>query len=80
MYWGYEDSLGKFKTYFFNDQGPFDPQGSSYEGVVEQQQLTFTGPARFRLPLDDNGNIAVNNDGSIDTEWFLRDTDGDWKP
>jgi hypothetical protein len=80
MYWGYERDLGTFKTYFFNDQGPFDLQLSSYEGLAEQQQLTFTGPARFVLRLDDSGKIAVGCDGSIDTEWYLRDADGEWKP
>src|SRR5262249_26076245 len=50
------------------------------EGVVEHQQLAFTGPARFLLPLDGSGAIAVNRDGTIDAEWFLRDADGDWKP
>jgi hypothetical protein len=35
---------------------------------------------RFRLRLDGSGRIAVERDGTIDTEWFLRDTDGDWQP
>jgi hypothetical protein len=55
MYWGYKRDRGRFKTYFFKDQGPFDSQLSTYEGVVD-------------------------SDGSIDTEWFLRDADGEWKP
>jgi hypothetical protein len=80
MCWGYEERLGSFKTYFFNDQGPYDPELSSYEGVVEGQHLTLTGPARFRLRLDDNGNVAIDADGTINTEWFLRDADGTWEP
>ena len=80
MYWGYDERLGSFKNYFFNDQGPYDPELSSYEGVVEGQHLTFTGPARFRLRLDDNGNVAIEADATINTEWFLRDADGTWEP
>jgi hypothetical protein len=80
MYWGYDATHGRFRTYFFNDQGPFDAMLSTYEGVVEQRQLTFTGPARFRSPLDDDGRVARDNDGTINTDWFLRDAGGDWKP
>jgi hypothetical protein len=79
MYWGYDAELGRFKTYFFNDKGPFDSELSSYEGVVEQSQLTFIGPARFCFRLDDVGQVAVDRDGRIHTEWFLRDADGEFK-
>jgi hypothetical protein len=79
MYWGRAEALGRFKTYYFNDQGPCDAELSSYEGVVDGQQLTFTGPALFPLRLDDSGNVAVD-DGTINAEWFPRDTDGQWQP
>ena len=45
-YWGYDDSLGGFKTHYFNHQGTFDPQLSSCQGIIEDQaaHLHRTGP------------------------------------
>jgi uncharacterized protein DUF1579 len=80
MYWGYDDEIGGFATYFFNDQGPFTVEHSRYVGIIADDAITFTGPARFRLPLDADGKVAVDGEGGIDVAWFLRDEAGDWKP
>jgi len=79
MYWGYDAAAGKFRTHFFNDQGPYAEAGSTYEGVVTDNQLTFTGPARFQFELDSTGKIMVNPDGTISAVWWLRDLEGVWK-
>ena len=79
MYWGYDSPAKKFLTHFFNDQGPYDEAGSTYEGVAADGKLTFTGPARFQYELDADGKIKMNPDGTITVNWWLRDTQGVWK-
>ena len=79
MYWGYDSEARKFRTHFFNDQGPYDEAGSTYEGVVADGKLTFTGPARFQYELDEEGRIKVNPDGTITVLWWLRDSEGAWQ-
>ncbi len=80
MYWGYDDAAGVFRQIYFNDQGPFDEELSRYAGVVESGALTFTGPARVRYPLADDGGVKVNADGTIDARWWLPDGEGGWSP
>jgi hypothetical protein len=80
MYWGYDEPRGRFKTYFFNDQGPYDSDLSSYEGEVVDNRLVFTGGARFSHALDPRRHVAINPDGSIDVEWFLRNAAGTGMP
>ena len=81
MYWGYDSAARKFHTHFFNDQGPYDEDedGSTYEGVVADGKLTFTGPARFQYELDADGKIKVKPDGTITVIWWLRDSEGVWQ-
>jgi hypothetical protein len=79
MYWGYDAETDKFRTYFFDNHGPFY-EGRMYEGVIADDSLTFTGPARFQYKLDGDGKIKVNSDGTITVVWWLRDSDGNWKP
>jgi hypothetical protein len=55
MYWGYDEPRGRFKTYFFNDQGAYDSDLSSYEGEVVDNRLVFTGGACFSHALDHDG-------------------------
>jgi hypothetical protein len=79
MYWGYDSAARKFRTHFFNDQGPYDEAGNTYEGAIVDGELTFTGPARFQYQLAADGKIKVNPDGTIDVLWWLRDLEGVWK-
>lgn len=78
MYWGYDVAAGLFRQIYFNDQGPFDEEPSRYTGVVADGALTFTGPARVRYPLGDDGRIKA--DGTIDAKWWLPDGAGGWSP
>ena len=80
MYWFYEPGADRFRTIYFNDEGNFDERDSRYVGIVEDDALVFTGPARFRLRLDTTGQVAVNDDGTIDVDWWLRDGSGSWAP
>jgi hypothetical protein len=80
MYWLYDEQAERFRTVYFNDQGPFHERDSRYTGVVEDGGLVFTGPARFRFPLDGDGRIAVGDDGTVRSEWWLRDDAGQWAP
>ena len=80
MYWGYHAATRTFRTYFFDNQGPFNDAGNRYESVVVDGTLTFTGPARFLYELDADGKIRVNPDGTISVAWWLRDSEGDWRP
>jgi hypothetical protein len=79
MYWGYDAAAEKFRTHFFNDQGPYDEAGSTYEGVVTDGKLTFIGPARFQYKLDTDGKIKVDPDGTTTVVWWLRDIEGVWQ-
>lgn len=79
MYWGYDAAAERFRTHFFDNQGPFH-EGSTYEGEVVDGALVFTGPARFRFELDADGKIEVDEDGTFVSEWQLQDGDGMWKP
>src|SRR5215204_3668612 len=79
-YWGYDAGAKKFRVVFFSNNGPFTEDGNRYEGEVADGRLTFGGPARFRYELDDDGNVAVNDDGTISVAWWLRDENGDWAP
>lgn len=82
MYWGFDDDSGAFKTIYFNDQGPYHERFSRYEGVINGDTLTFTGPARVRYTLAVDGTIQVDADGRIRAEWWLRDDthNGEWRP
>jgi hypothetical protein len=79
MYWGYDSSAKKFQTHFFNDQGPYEEAGSTYEGVIADDKFTFTGPARFPYELDSDGKIKVNPEGTIPVVWWLRDAEVAWQ-
>jgi hypothetical protein len=71
MFYGFDATTGRFRTHFFDGNGPFH-DGSMYEGEVVGGNLRFTGPARFTL--------IENEDGTINNDWELRDDDGEWRP
>jgi hypothetical protein len=79
-YWGYDSGAGRFRIIFFSNNGPYSEDGNRYEGVVDGDNLTFQGPARFRYELDDDGKIRTNPDGTISVAWWLRDEGGEWQP
>jgi hypothetical protein len=79
-YWGYDSDAGRFRIIFFSNNGPYTEDGNRYEGVVEDDTLTFEGPARFQYRLDESGKIRVNDDGTISVAWWLRDENGEWQP
>jgi len=71
MFYGYDAPTKKYRTHFFDGNGPFH-EGSMYEGEVVDGNLRFTGPARF--------TVIANEDGTITNEWELRDESGDFVP
>ncbi|HJU98558.1 MAG TPA: DUF1579 family protein [Jiangellaceae bacterium] len=72
MFYGFDASTSRYRTHFFDGNGPFH-EGSMYEGeVVDDGKLRFTGPARFTL--------VENPDGTVTNDWELRDDNGDWQP
>jgi hypothetical protein len=71
MFYGFDVTTGRFRTHFFDGNGPFH-DGSIYNGEVVGGNLRFTGPARFTL--------IENEDGTITNDWELRDDDGEWRP
>lgn len=79
-YWGYDADAKRFRIIFFSNNGPFTEDGNRYAGEVADGRLTFEGPARFQYELDQNGNVAVNHDGTIGVAWWLRDEHGEWAP
>jgi hypothetical protein len=72
QFFGYDARSRKYRTHFFDNLGPYDEEGSTYEGEVINGILTFTGPARFTL--------VANEDGTITSDWELRDMDTTWIP
>lgn len=71
MFYGYDASTARYRTHFFDGNGPFH-DGSMYEGEVVDGNLRFTGPARFTL--------LENPDGTVTNDWELRGDDGEWRP
>lgn len=71
MFYGFDAATGRYRTHFFDGNGPFH-DGSRYEGEVVDGNLRFTGPARFTL--------IENDDGTITNDWELKDDDGEWRP
>ena len=72
-YWGYDADAERFRIIFFSNNGPFTEDGNRYEGRVEAGVLTFRGPACFEHALDDEGRIALNDDGTYTVDWWLQD-------
>jgi Protein of unknown function (DUF1579) len=71
MFYGFDASSGRYRTHFFDGNGPFH-EGSTYEGEVVDGSLRFTGPARFTL--------VEQPDGTVTNDWELRDDNGAWQP
>lgn len=80
MYWYHDAARNCLATIYFNDQGTFDEVASRYTGELLDDGIVFTGPARFRVSLDDQGTVAVGDDGSITVEWWLLDDVNRWQP
>jgi hypothetical protein len=79
-YWYYDSEAERFRVIFFSNNGPFTEDGNRYQGKVEEEKLTFVGPARFQYELDDEGKIKANADDTIPVAWWLRDERSEWKP
>ena len=79
-YWFYDSETQCFHIIFFSNSGPYSEDGNRYEGGVVDGALVLEGPARFRYELDEDGKIAVNRDGTITVDWWLRDEQGEWQP
>jgi lactoylglutathione lyase len=72
MFYGFDASTGKFRTHFFDGNGPFH-EGSMYQGeLCEDGRLVFTGPARF--------TITQNGDGTLTNDWELPGENATWVP
>ena len=80
VYWGYDAEAGRFRLFFFSNNGPFTEEGNRYEGRVADGRLTFIGPARYQYELDEQGKITTNPDGTISVAWWVRDQQGKWQP
>jgi hypothetical protein len=71
-FFDYAPETGKYRTHFFNSLGPYDEQGSHYQGEFDADALVLVGPARFvRKP---------NPDGSIRYDCDFPGEDGSWTP
>jgi uncharacterized protein (TIGR02246 family) len=79
MYWGYDTEGDRFLLHFFSNNGPYTPAGNVYEGRVHGSSLVCTGPARFTIALDEHGRIRVGDDAVFETDWELRDDEGEWR-
>ena len=79
-YWGYDSDEARYRIVFFSNNGPFSEEGNQYFGRLDDGGLVFEGPARFRYGLGEDGRVAVNPDGTISVDWWLRDERGDWRP
>lgn len=67
MFYGYDADSGKYRTHFFDGNGPFH-EGSIYEGDIVDGKLTFVGPAQF--------TVVPNDDGTITSDWEMPGEDG----
>jgi lactoylglutathione lyase len=79
-FWSYDSAAQHFRIIFFSNNGPYTEEGNRYVGEAANGRLTFEGPARFQYDLDEDGQIAVNEDGTISVAWWLRDASGEWAP
>ena len=79
-YWYYDQDTNRFEIIFFSNNGPFTEEGNRYHGLIEEDRLTFTGPAQFTHRLDEQGRISVSGNGSIESRWSLRDENGKFQP
>jgi hypothetical protein len=79
-YWFYDAEADRFRIIFFSNNGPFSEDGNRYEGQVADDKLTFVGPARFQYELDADGAVALNPDGTISIQWWVREEAGGWQP
>lgn len=71
MFYGYDADTGKYRTHYFDGNGPYH-KGSTYEGEVVGGHLRFTGPARF--------TVLPNDDDTIVTDWELPTGGGGFAP
>ena len=70
-YWYYDADAKSFHIIFFSNNGPFTEEGNRYRGVVEGDQLTFTGSRPlYGTGSMNSGRIATTADGSIESQWL----------
>jgi hypothetical protein len=80
MYWGFDELSMRFRLIFFSNNGPFTTEGNVYSGELRAAAIVCTGPARFTMALDEEGNIAMGADQRFEIAWELRDAEDRWRP
>lgn len=59
-YIGYEDARKSFYTHYFDNNGPYDEEGSTYEGEMRGKSYVQCGPARIiYTPSEDGATMKV---------------------
>lgn len=66
-YIGWEEERGSFFSHYFDNNGPYDEGGSTYEGEMRGKSYVICGPARITYtPSDDGKTIKFTSEGSKD--------------
>lgn len=79
-YIGYDEPNKRFHTHYFDNNGPYDEAGSTYEGAMRGDSYVQCGPARLTYtPSADGKTIKVTADmpkkgqsqglGAPESEW-----------
>lgn len=79
-YIGYEDARKGFYTHYFDNNGPYDEEGSTYEGKMSGKSAVFCGPARLTFtPSADGKTIKFTAEGGKKSRRQTLDApDSDW--
>lgn len=64
-YIGYEEARKSFYTHYFDNNGPYDEEGSTYAGEMRGKSAVFCGPARITYtPSADDKTIHFTSEGT----------------
>lgn len=79
-YIGYEEARGCFYTHYFDSNGPYDEEGSTYEGEMRGNKYVQCGPARITYePSADGKTIKYTAEmGKTGRRQSLKAPDSDW--
>lgn len=80
-YIGWEEARNSFYSHYFDNNGPYDEDGSTYEGEMRGKNYVICGPARITYtPSDDGKTLHFTSEGAKsmrrqgldapDSEWF----------